>query len=99
MGASAEALLADAGLVLVGHSSLKAALALDWGEPPAREHALRLVLAEVTRWHSWLTHQQRLSVHEPPVQEVMDTMAQIVTQNTDPDPTGGPGERRLSIVD
>jgi hypothetical protein len=95
LGASAEAILADAGLVLVGHSSLKAALDLDWGEPTAREHALRLVLAEVTRWHSWLTQQQRLSVHEPPLKEVMDTIAQIVTQDTEPDPTGGPGERRL----
>ena len=36
LGTSVEAILADAGLVLVGHSSLKAALALDWGEPPAR---------------------------------------------------------------
>ena len=55
---SAEAILVDAGLVLVGQRSLKAALDLDWGKPTAREHALRLVLAEVERWHSWLTQQQ-----------------------------------------
>jgi hypothetical protein len=92
---SAEALLVDAGLVLVGQRSLKAALDLDWGKPTAREHALRLVLAEVERWHSWLTQQQHLSVHEPPLQEVLDTIAQIVTQDTAPDPTGGPGARRI----
>jgi len=92
---SAEAILVDAGLVLVGQRSLKAALDLDWGKPTAREHALRLVLAEVERWHSWLTQQQHLSVHEPPLQEVMDTIAQIVTQDTEPDPTGGPGARRI----
>ena len=92
---SAEAILVDAGLVLVGQRSLKAALDLDWGKPTAREHALRLVLAEVERWHSWLTQQQPLSVHEPPLQEVMDTLAQIVTQDTEPDPTGGPGARRI----
>lgn len=92
---SAEALLVDAGLVLVGQRSLKAALELDWGKSTAREHALRLVLAEVERWHSWLTQQQHLSVHKPPLQEVLDTIAQIVTQDTEPDPTGGPGARRI----
>ena len=92
---SAEAILVDAGLVLVGQSSLKAALDLDWGKPTAREHALRLVLAAVERWHRWLTQQQRLSVHAPPLKEVMDTIAQIVTQDTEPDPTGGPGTRRI----
>src|SRR5580765_5037417 len=40
LGTSAEALLEEAGLVLVGHSSLKAALDLDWGQPKAREQAL-----------------------------------------------------------
>src|SRR6516162_10610291 len=47
---SAEAILVDAGLVLVGQRSLKAALDLDWGQPKAREQALRLVLDEVERW-------------------------------------------------
>ena len=60
LGTSAEALVAEAGLVLVGHSSLKAALDLDWGEPKAREQALRLVLEEVERWKSWLEQHQRL---------------------------------------
>jgi hypothetical protein len=50
LGASAEAILEEAGLVLVGHNSLKAALDLDWGQPKAREQALRLVLEEVERW-------------------------------------------------
>jgi hypothetical protein len=95
LGTAAEALLADAGLVLVGQSSLKAALDLDWGVPAARAHALRLVLAEVARWQRWLEQQQHLSVHEPPLKEVMDTIAQIVTQDTEPDPTGGPGDQRL----
>ena len=34
LGTSAEGLMADAGLVLVGQSSLKAARDLDWGYPP-----------------------------------------------------------------
>src|SRR6516165_12747137 len=95
LGASAEAILEDAGLVLVGHSSLKAALDLDWGQPKAREQALRLVLAEVERWHKWLEQHQRLVEDVPPLRDVMDTIAQIVTQDTEPDPDGGPGGTRI----
>src|SRR5262245_13593411 len=54
LGTAAEAVVEDAGLTLVGHSSLKAALDLDWGERRARECALGLVLEEVARWQRWL---------------------------------------------
>ena len=43
-------MLKEAGLVLVGHSSLKAALDRDWGQPQARAQALHVGLAEVERW-------------------------------------------------
>src|SRR5256885_2972750 len=46
LGTSTDVLLEEAGLTLVGHSSLKSALYLRWGEPGAREKALRLVLGE-----------------------------------------------------
>ena len=54
LGAPTEAIREEAGLVLVGHRSLKAALDLDWGQPKAREQALRLVLDEGDRWQRWL---------------------------------------------
>jgi len=95
-GTSPETMVGDAGLVLVGHRSLKAALDLDGGNPTAREHALRLVLEEVERWTQWLEPPQGLSAQEPPMQEVMDPMDQIVAQDTEPDPAGGPGGRRLT---
>jgi hypothetical protein len=92
---SADAIMADAGLLLVGHSSLKAALDLDWGASTARERALRLVLEEVERWKQWLEQQQSLSAHEPPMKEMMATIGQIIAQDTEPDPDGSPGGRRL----
>src|SRR5207237_8289173 len=95
LGTSAEVLMADAGLELVGQSSLKAALDLDWGAPTARASALRLVLEEVERWKSWLEQQQRLSAQELPMQEVLETIDQIVAQDTEPDPEGGPSVRRI----
>src|SRR5262249_35856287 len=95
LGTSAEAVVEDAGLTLVGHSSLKAALDLDWGEPRARSRALGVVLEEVKQWHCWLEQQQTLVAQPPPLQEVMETITQILTQDTEPDPEGGPGGRRL----
>jgi hypothetical protein len=95
LGTSAEAILEEAGLVLVGHSSLKAALDLDWGQPKAREQALGLVLEEIARWKKWLEQHQRLVADVPPLQDVMDTIAQILMQDTEPDPEGGPGGKRL----
>jgi len=95
LGASAEAMLEEAGLVLGGHSSLKAALDLDWGQPQAREQALRLVLAEVECWKKWLEQHQRLVEDVPPLQDVMDTIAQIIMQDTEPDPEGGSGGKRI----
>jgi hypothetical protein len=94
-GTAPDARLEEAGLGLVGHSSLKAALDLDWGEPQAREQALRLVLEEVDRWKRWLEQHQSLAVAESPLQEVMETISQIVTQDTEPDPDGAPGGRRI----
>src|SRR5215475_11201513 len=95
LATSAEAVAADAGLTLLGHSSLKAALALDWGEPRARSRALSLVLEEVARWQHWLAQQQTRATQAPPIQEVMETIAQLITQDTEPDPDGEPGGRRI----
>jgi hypothetical protein len=81
LGTSTEAVVADAGLTLVGHSSLNAALGL--------------VLEEVARWQHWLAQQQTLAAEQPPRQEVLETITQILTRDTEPDPGGGSGGRRL----
>ena len=79
----------------VDHSSLKAALDLAWGQPQARVQALRLVLEERGRWQSWLEQHQRLAADMPPLKAVMDTITQMITQDTEPDPEGGPGGKRI----
>jgi len=84
----------EAGRVLVGQSSLKAALDLDGGAPRARERARGVVLEEVARWHGWLA-QQCLATPGPPLQEILDTISQMVAQDPEPDPEGGPGGRRI----
>jgi hypothetical protein len=103
LGTSVEVLLEEAGLTVVGHSSLKAALDLNWGEPGAREQALRRVLEEVDRWKRWLEQHQSLPEPQAPLREVMETLVQIGEQDTEPDPEGGPGggasRNRASPID
>src|SRR5262249_52999268 len=95
LGTSVDVLLEEAGLTLGGHSSLKAALDLNWGEPGAKEQALRLVLEAVARWNRWLEQHQSPPAPPVPLREVMETLVQIVEQDTAPDPEGGPGGRRI----
>jgi Transposase domain (DUF772) len=91
LGTSTAVLIEAADLALVGQSSLKAALDLDWGDPMARARALGLVLEEVERLKHWLEQQSSLSIHEPPMQEVIATLDQMIAQDTEPDPDGSPG--------
>jgi hypothetical protein len=96
LGTSTVAGREAAGLTLVGHSRLKAALDLDGGEPSARARALGLVLEEVARWRHGLEQQHALAVQGPPIQEGMETITQMITQDTAPDPEGGPEGRRIT---
>ena len=95
LGTTAAAVVEAAGLTRVGHRRLKAARDLDWGEPGARARALGLVLEEVARWQHRLEQQHRRAVQEPPLKEVMETITPLITQDTEPDPAGGPGGRRI----
>jgi hypothetical protein len=95
LGPSAAAGVEAAGLPWVGHRSLTAARDLDGGKPSARARALHLVLEEVARWQHWLEQHHTLAAQDPPSQEGMETITQLRTQETAPDPAGGPGGRRL----
>jgi len=66
------------------------------GEPGARSRALGLVLEEMTRWQRWLEQQQTLAAQPPSLKEVMETITQIIAQDTEPDPESGPGGRRIT---
>jgi hypothetical protein len=91
-----SAVAADADLTRRGHRSLQAALDLAWGEPRARALALGWGLEEVGRWPRWREPQHTRAPQAPPLQEVMETSAQLLPQDTDPAPDGEPGGRRLT---
>ena len=95
LGTAAAAVGEDAGLMLGGHSSLKAALDLAWGEPSARARALGLGLAEGTRWQRWRAQPQPLTAQELPLQASLETITQSIAQAPEPASEGGPGGRRI----
>jgi len=95
LGTAAEVVGEAAGLPLVGHRSLKAALALAWGEPRARSRARGVVLEEGPPWPCGLEPQQTLVAQPPPPQEVRETITPRRTPDPAPAPEGGPGGRRL----
>jgi DDE family transposase/transposase-like protein DUF772 len=87
-----EQVLRDAGVTLLGTSSLKAALDIDWGDPAAQTEALARLLAEVDRLEQWVT--THVSVAEaPPVQAALTALRRVLTQDLEPDPTTG--QRRI----
>jgi hypothetical protein len=95
LGTAAGAVVEAAGLTLGGHRSLKAALDRDGGEPSARARALGLGLEEVARGPYGLEPPHSLAGQAPPLQAVMETITPLITQETAPDPEGGPGGRRI----
>lgn len=89
---SREQVLREAGVTLLGASSLKAALDIDWSNPAAQTEALARLLAEVDRLEQWVaTH---VAMHEAPaVQAAVAALRRVLTQDLEPDPTTG--QRRI----
>ncbi len=108
-GRELAAVARDAGTSLIGGSSLKAALDLDWDDPDARDQALGLVLDALTAVEGWVeTHPELLPAPRLAAQ-VADSLTiahqvceQDVTMSTAGTPTlreGVAPERRISVED
>ena len=87
-----EQVLREAGVTLLGASSLKAALDIDWGDPGAQAAALARLLGEVDRLEQWVAEHVPV-VAAPPVQAALVALHRVLTQDLEPDPTTG--QRRI----
>lgn len=83
----------EAGLELVGQSSLKAALDIDWDDESAKHEALQRLLAEVGKLKAWVDVKLGALQEQPPLKEALDLLAKVVEQDLEPDPGGGGGRR------
>jgi hypothetical protein len=103
-GRGLAAVAADAGAALVGGSSLKAALDLDWDDPTAREQALTQVLAALEAVEQTLAGDPAGAA--PTVQASLAAAHQVVAQDVEYRPDGAPRlragvapDRRISLED
>jgi Transposase DDE domain/Transposase domain (DUF772) len=99
-------LVREAGAEVLGTSSLKAALDLDWDDPTAREQALVVVLATLTAVEQWRACQPPTVREEAGVQRALSTAHQVEAQDVTTTEQGSPllrqgvaQDRRISVED
>lgn len=97
-----------AGLRLIGRSSVKAALDIDWDDADEQQRALGELVGEVERLRIWidenLTAEQKAVA---PLQDALDQLERVLSQDLEPDPSGEgrrisrgtAKERQISIAD
>ncbi|HET9775878.1 MAG TPA: IS1182 family transposase [Gemmatimonadaceae bacterium] len=105
---SPEKVATAAGIPLLLESSVKKALDLEWSDPDAKGQAVDILARQIDSLEAWLREKLPEEMKAPPLKEHVDTLAQIRTQDLEPDPSGGgktrirqgvAAERRVSIED
>lgn len=102
-----ERVARDAGIPLLCASSAKKALDVEWSDPAAKAEAVKEVARQIDALEAWVRTRLPAEMKEPPLKEHLDTLAQIRTQDLEPDPNGGGArirqgvapERRVSVED
>ena len=95
-GCEADELARELALTVASASSVKAALDLDWREEGARQAALDELLGQLERLRSWLAERfsaERLGA--PPLCGALARVDALLEQDTEPDPDGPDGGRRI----
>lgn len=88
-GVATETVREQAQLTLIGQSSLKAALDIDWDDPNEQHHALQRLLSEVQQLQRWLA--QTLSVQQLETSSLkasLDQLRRVIEQDLEPEPDG-----------
>ena len=81
--------IAEAGLTLVGATSVKAALDIDWDDPTAQAAALERLLGEVDRLEQWVAAQPPGAQATAALQTALTDLRAVLRQDLEPDPTTG----------
>lgn len=92
LGVKKEAVVEQSGVELIGKSSVKAELDIDWSDEEQRHQALQRLLLDVERLRAWVAEQLADKVAKSPMKEALDLLARVVEQDLEPDPDRG-GQR------
>lgn len=107
LGVDEDRVIDEAGVTVLGASSVKAALDLDWDDETATLEGLQQLLSDVSRLEAWVVERASEAVEQPPVQDALELLRKVVDQDTEPDPPskgrrikqGVPRDRIVSIAD
>jgi hypothetical protein len=107
LGWSDEKVCREAGSPVLMGSSIKAALDIDWNDAGEKTAALNTLVRQLDALQVWIEGRLPKEMATPPLKQHLQTLAQIRTQDLEPDP-GGRGlrvrqgvaeDRRVSIED
>jgi Transposase DDE domain/Transposase domain (DUF772) len=92
--------------LLIG-PSVKAALDRDWSDPAQKAAAVKSLVIELENLKDWLGANLALELKKPPLKDEVETLAQLMSQDLEPDPGGGgvriregvAPDRRVSVED
>lgn len=107
-GRPAELLVDEVGVPLLGESSVKKALDIEWSDENAKAEALNRLLDQIEALESWVRINLSREANTKPLQEQLALLGQLREQDLEPDPNGGGGrrikdgvakDRRMSIED
>jgi len=106
-GLTAPQVRKQAGTKLLGHSSIKAALDIDWDDRDEKKYALERLLQDAFALRKWIALVLREEATASPLKEALDLLTQVIEQDTEPDPDHGgtrvhrgtAKSRRISISD
>jgi hypothetical protein len=107
LGWTPEQVCRQAGIPVLIASSIKRALDIDWNDSVEKADAMKTFSRQLDALQSWLERQLPEALAKPPLQEQVETLVQIRTQDLEPDPQGCGAriregvapDRRVSIAD
>lgn len=103
-----EQVCKDAGIPVLLAPSVKKGLDCDWTDPAQKARALQTLLTQMESLQEWVLVNLPNDVAQPPLQDALETLKQIIEQDIDPDPDGTSKpairkgvapDRRVSIED
>lgn len=100
-------IIREAGTQLVGKSSIKAALDIDWSDSNQKRGAINTLLKDVEAIRRWLNAQPAYVTENKALKESLSLLETVLNQNIEPDPDGNGSkiidgvapDRRISITD
>jgi len=81
-------------LPLLAASSVKKALDYTWSDPADKAEAVSVLVSQLTSLEAWIRDRLPHELARPPLQEHVETLHQVMTQDLEPDPTRG-GDRQM----